>query len=49
MNEVLRVIAERRSCRKFKDDPIPKEIIEQISDEKNDPDYFDIMTIFGKR
>ncbi|MBR3275503.1 MAG: nitroreductase [Eubacterium sp.] len=30
MNEVLKVIAERRSCRKFKDDPIPKEIIEQV-------------------
>ena len=30
MNEVLKAIKERRSCKKFKDDMVPMEIIDQI-------------------
>lgn len=30
MNEVIRAICERRSVRKFKSDPVPKELIEEI-------------------
>ncbi len=30
MNEVLKNLAERRSCRNYKADPVPKEILDQI-------------------
>ena len=30
MNEILKAIQERRSCKKYKSDPVPQEIIEQV-------------------
>ena len=30
MNETLKVLTERRSCRSYKSDPIPAEVLDQI-------------------
>ena len=30
MNEVMKALLERRSCKKYKADPMPQELIEQV-------------------
>ena len=30
MNEVMKALLERRSCKKYKADPVPQELIEQV-------------------